>query len=138
MILIFDSMLDSRNRQQAIWSILNNGKYFISKSNGRDLINTRPDIWAKELEELGAGEIFLTSVNREGLRTGVDIKMTEKISSKVKIPVIAHGGAGTLDHIYEVIKKTNINGVAFSSIVHYEACNLFPQKKNKMVDIENT
>lgn len=115
-----------------------NGKYFISKSNGRDLINTRPDIWAKELEELGAGEIFLTSVNREGLRTGFDIKMTEKISSKVKIPVIAHGGAGTLDHIYEVIKKTNINGVSFSSIVHYEACNLFPQKKNKMFDIGNT
>ena len=88
----------------------------------------------KELEELGAGEIFLTSVNRDGLKTGFDIKVTEKVSSKVKIPVIAHGGAGSLEHIYEVIKNTNINGVSFSSIIHYEACNLFPQKKSKIFD----
>jgi imidazole glycerol-phosphate synthase subunit HisF len=115
-----------------------NGKYFISKSNGRDLINIKPDIWAKELEDLGAGEIFLTSVNREGLKAGFDIKITEKVSSKVKIPVIAHGGAGSLKHIYEVIKNTNINGVSFSSIIHYEACNLFPKKKSKIFDIGNT
>ena len=115
-----------------------NGKYYISKSNGRDLINIKPDIWAKELEDLGAGEIFLTSVNREGLKAGFDIKITEKVSSKVKIPVIAHGGAGSLKHIYEVIKNTNINGVSFSSIIHYEACNLFPKKKSKIFDIGNT
>lgn len=114
------------------------GKYFISKSNGRDLVNIRPDSWAKELEDLGAGEIFLTSVNREGLRRGFDIKITEKISSKIKIPVIAHGGAGSLKDIYNVIKNTNINGVSFSSIIHYETCDLFSHKINKISNVGNT
>lgn len=104
-------------------------KYFISKSNGRDLINTSPFDWAKKLEDFGIGEILIISVNKEGLKSGFDIYLTKKISSILKIPVIACGGAGDFDHIYDVIKQTNISGVSMSSILHYN--NILPFKFKK-------
>lgn len=94
--------------------------YFISKSNGRDLIKINPIDWAKKVEEMGSGEIFLTSVNREGLKSGFDIEITKKISENVNIPVIAHGGAGNFMDIYDVIKNTSVSGVSISSLFHYE------------------
>jgi cyclase len=108
-----------------------NEKYFISKSNGRDLIDAHPLDWAKKVENAGAGEILLTSVNHEGLQLGFDVFMARIISNSVKIPVIAHGGAGNFNHIYEVISKTNISGVAIASLFHYDIFNLFKfQNKN--------
>lgn len=94
--------------------------YFISKSNGRDLIKINPIDWAKKVEEMGSGEIFLTSVNKEGLKSGFDIEITKKISENVNIPVIAHGGAGNFMDIYDVIKNTSVSGVSISSLFHYE------------------
>jgi cyclase len=99
--------------------------YYISSSNGRDLIKKSPITWARQLEDLGVGEIFLTSVNKEGLKSGFDIGSIEKISSKLKIPVIAHGGAGNFDDIKKLIKNTNIDGVAISSLLHYPAAPYF-------------
>ena len=107
-------------------------KYYISKSNGRDLVNIDPVIWAKKLEDNGIGEIILTSVNHEGLQEGFDIKLTKKISNIVKIPVIAHGGAGNFGHILNVIKQTKISGVSVSSLLHYDTAKAFPLKKNKI------
>jgi imidazole glycerol-phosphate synthase subunit HisF len=104
-------------------------KYFISTSNGRDIVEKNPIDWAKKIEDLGAGEIFLTSVNNEGLMKGFDVDIIKKISNTVKIPVIAHGGAGNFEHIYDVINKTNISAVSLSGILHYEACNYFKFKK---------
>jgi cyclase len=93
--------------------------YFISKSNGRDLIKMNPVDWAKKVEEMGSGEIFLTSVNKEGLKSGFDIEIIKKISENVSIPVIAHGGAGNFMDIYNVIKSTSISGVSISGLFHY-------------------
>ena len=93
--------------------------YFISKSNGRDLIKINPDDWAKKVEEMGSGEIFLTSVNKEGLKLGFDIEIIKKISENVSIPIIAHGGAGNFMDIYNVIKSTSISGVSISGLFHY-------------------
>jgi cyclase len=93
--------------------------YFISKSNGRDLIKMNPVDWAKKVEEMGSGEIFLTSVNKEGLKSGFDIEIIKKISENVSIPVIAHGGAGNFMDIYNVIKGTSISGVSISGLFHY-------------------
>jgi cyclase len=93
--------------------------YFISKSNGRDLIKLNPVDWAKKVEEMGSGEIFLTSVNKEGLKSGFDIEVIKKISENVSIPVIAHGGAGDFMDIYNVIKNTSISGVSISGLFHY-------------------
>ena len=110
-------------------------KYFISKSNGRDLVNINPFDWAKRLENSGSGEIVLTSVNQEGTKSGFDIKIIDKISKRVKIPIIAHGGAGSFDDIYEVINKTNIKGVAVASLFHY---NNIIKGDLKKINIGNT
>ena len=61
-----------------------NNKYFLTYSNGRDLVNKDPLSWAKKMEDLGAGEIILTSVRHEGLMKGCDLKIPEQVSSKVK------------------------------------------------------
>tara|TARA_B100000795_G_scaffold248514_1_gene215434 strand:- start:2356 stop:3195 length:840 start_codon:yes stop_codon:yes gene_type:complete len=108
------------------------GKYYISKSNGRDLVNIDPVIWAKKLEDSGIGEIVLTSVNFEGLQKGFDIALTKKITNVIKVPVIASGGAGNFKHILDVIKKTNISGVSASSLLHYDTYMIFPFNKNKV------
>ncbi len=107
-------------------------KYFITKSNGRDIIKIHPYDWANYLQDQGAGEIILTSVLNEGLNTGFEINITKKISSKLSIPVIAHGGAGSFEDVYEVISKTNVKGVAIASLFHYSTVGRFKYKKTKI------
>jgi cyclase len=109
-----------------------NNKLFITKSTGRDLVNTSPFEWAKIVEQEGAGEIFLTSVNHEGLKSGFDIKTIKKISKNVSIPVVAHGGAGNINHIIEVVKKTDVTGIALSGLLHYEVASSFQNKRFKI------
>ena len=117
----------SANITIMIQSIRVDAKYNVSKANGRDLANINPVKWAKKVENYGAGEIILTSVNNEGLKKGFDIKLTNAVSESVNIPVIAHGGAGNFKDIYEVISKTKISGVGLASILHYDALNYFPK-----------
>ena len=107
-------------------------KYFICKSNGRDLVKIDPISWAKKVEEFGAGEIIITSVNNEGLKKGFDIPLTKKIVEKVSIPVIAHGGAGNLKQIYDVIRYAKVSGVGLASILHYDAIKFLPKVKTKI------
>ena len=106
--------------------------YVISKSNGRDIKNLDPVSWAKKVEDAGAGEIIITSVNNEGLRKGFDLNITKKISNAVSLPVIAHGGAGSFKHIYEVIKNTNVSGVGIASMLHYDAIKYLPKVKSRI------
>lgn len=108
-------------------------RYFISKSNGRDLVNENPLDWCKKLEDFGAGELFITSVNHEGLKNGFDIPLIKKISKKSFIPIIAHGGAGNFEHIWDVIRQTNISGVSIAGFFHYNYLNNFKIKKNNMI-----
>ena len=116
----------SANIVVMIQAVKNNGRYFVSKANGRDIVNIDPVKWAKLVEKLGAGEIILTSVNNEGLKKGFDINIIRKVSNAVNIPVIAHGGAGNYKDIYDVICKTKISGVGLASILHYSALKIFP------------
>ena len=107
-------------------------KYIISKSNGRDLVSISPTTWVKRLENSGSGEIIFTCVQNEGLKKGFDIKIIEKISKEVSIPVIAHGGAGTFKDVYDVIKQTNISGVSIASLFHYDILPKFKFHKRKI------
>jgi len=75
--------------------------------------------WAKKVEKLGAGEILLTSIDTDGTQTGYDIQLTKIISETVKIPVIASGGAGKLEHLYDVLVKGKADAVLAASIFHY-------------------
>jgi len=76
-------------------------------------------LWAKEMEKLGAGEILLTSMDRDGTKDGYDIGLTRTISESVDIPVIASGGVGTLEHLYEGLALGKASAVLAASIFHY-------------------
>jgi cyclase len=76
-------------------------------------------LWAKKMEALGAGEILLTSMDRDGTKDGYDIELTRTISEQVSIPVIASGGVGTLDHLYEGLALGKASAVLAASIFHY-------------------
>lgn len=78
-----------------------------------------PVTWACEAERLGAGEIFLTSVDNDGMMTGYDIELTKRVAQAVKIPVIACGGAGTPHHCVEVVRDGKADAVAAASIFQY-------------------
>ncbi len=75
--------------------------------------------WAKEAEKLGAGEILLTSMDRDGTKDGYDIELTQAVATAVNIPVIASGGAGNLEHLYEVLTTGSADAVLAASIFHY-------------------
>lgn len=76
--------------------------------------------WAKKVESLGAGEILLTSMDRDGTRDGYDLEMTAAISTGVGIPVIASGGAGNLEHLYQAVEQGRADAVLCASIFHYQ------------------
>src|SRR5439155_26413964 len=79
---------------------------------------------AKRVEELGAGEILLTSVDQEGTRKGFDVTLTRLIAESVKIPVIASGGMGTLNHLTEVLHEGKADAVAMAHVLHYNHFSL--------------
>jgi len=76
--------------------------------------------WAKEAESLGAGEICLNSIDADGTQQGYEMKITPLISENVNIPVIASGGAGNIDHMYDVLTQGKADAALVASIVHYE------------------
>lgn len=76
--------------------------------------------WAKKVEGLGAGEILLTSMDRDGTKDGYDIELTRRISESVNIPVIASGGCGSLEHFYEVLTKGKADAALAASVFHYK------------------
>lgn len=105
----------------AIEAIRNpDGTYLAYTDNGREHTGKEVVAWAKEAEQLGAGEIVITSVDREGTGKGYDIDLTRKISQAVSIPVIAHGGASSPENVAEVIKEGKADAVAIASILHYD------------------
>ena len=81
---------------------------------GRDAVD-----WAKECQDLGAGTILPTSMDADGTQSGYDIEMTRAIAQAVSIPVIASGGAGTLDHLVEVVVQSGVAAVLVASLFHY-------------------
>ena len=97
----------------------NNGKYEVWVDYGREPTRIDAIDWAKKVEDLGVGEILLTSIRDDGMGNGFDIELTHKISSMVSIPVIACGGAGKKNDFVEVIKHGSADAVAAASIFHY-------------------
>jgi len=84
--------------------------------------------WAGEVESLGAGEILLTSMDRDGTKLGFDIELTRAISEAVNIPVIASGGVGTLEHLYEGFVEARADAVLAASIFHYREFTVIDAK----------
>lgn len=96
------------------------GKYLCFVDNGREHTGVEVVEWAKRVVNLGAGEIVITSVDREGTGEGFDIPLVRSVVDSVSVPVVAHGGAGSVEDIKELIQTTNVNGIAVASIFHYQ------------------
>lgn len=107
--------------------VQNQNKVF---SNGGK-IETEKELfsWAKEVENLGAGEILLTSMNTDGTKAGFAIEITKQLSELVNIPVIASGGAGTMQHFEDVFTETKATGALAASIFHFNEIEI-PELKN--------
>jgi cyclase len=95
------------------------GRYLAFVDNGREETGVEVVAWAKKVEELGAGEILITSVDREGTGEGFDIHLIHQVASVVHIPVIAHGGAADLHNIKDAITEGKATALAIASIFHY-------------------
>jgi cyclase len=96
------------------------GRYLAYTDCGRQDTGVEVSAWAQQAQELGAGEIMVTSVDREGTGLGFDIELVAMISNAVSIPVIAHGGMGKLEHIAQVISQGKADAVAIASVLHYD------------------
>ena len=95
------------------------GSYLAYTDNGREYTGLDVLEWAQKVDDLGAGEIIISSVDKEGTADGFDIELTKMISDAVSVPVIAHGGAGSISDIIDVIKIGRADAVSIASILHY-------------------
>jgi cyclase len=103
------------------WEVyVDNGR----EETGKDVLD-----WARELEQLGCGEIFLTSVDHEGMKQGFDKELMKEINEIVSVPVIASGGCGKKEHIGELLNESDISAVALASVLHYNIDSIGNIKK---------
>lgn len=96
------------------------GKYFVYVNDGNHKIEMKPIEWAQKLQDLGVGEILLTSMNNEGTWVGFDLEITRKISDAVSIPVIANGGCGQIEHLKDVLQNGRASAAALGSMLFYQ------------------
>jgi cyclase len=99
-----------------------------TESTGMDIVE-----WSKQVEELGAGEILLTSRDTDGTREGYDLEMTRSVAEAVSIPVTASGGAGRLEHLYQAITEGKASAVLAASIFHFGEISI-PEEKRYLKD----
>ncbi|MEC8462202.1 MAG: imidazole glycerol phosphate synthase subunit HisF [Pseudomonadota bacterium] len=112
--------IDARSTGPNRWEIFTHGG---RESTGIDAID-----WAGKMANLGAGEILLTSMDRDGTRSGFDIELTRALSDSVQIPVIASGGVGTLDHLVEGIRDGHASAVLAASVFHFGEYSIIEAK----------
>jgi len=106
-----------------------NGKCKVFVKGGREETGLDAVEWAKRAESLGAGELLITSMDRDGTKDGYDLKLTKKISESVNIPVIASGGAGSLQSIAKVLKEGKADAALAASIFHYKQYSIIQVKQ---------
>jgi cyclase len=114
-VLAIDAMKETASSQD---------KWLVCTHGGRKPTNIDAVEWAKIGVDMGAGEILLTSWDADGQRAGYDIELTRAISEAVSVPVIASGGAGTLEHLYEALVDGKADAVLAASIFHYRTYSI--------------
>jgi cyclase len=116
-------------RKSGSWEVyINNGR----EPTGRDVV-----AWAQELEQRGAGELLVTSVDQEGTQRGFDIDLYEAVEAAVRIPIVASGGAGSLPDLAQLAARTALQGVAIASLLHYDKFSV-AELKSALLSTANT
>ena len=103
--------IDARRRPEGGWTVYTHG--------GRNATDLEAVAWARRVEELGAGEILLTSMDADGTKEGYDMELVRAVGEAVRIPVIASGGAGTLEHMADVLQNAGADAVLAASVFHF-------------------
>lgn len=114
--------IDGKSRGDGTWEVYTHGG---RNPTGIDVLE-----WASKVESFGAGEIMLTSMDRDGTKLGYDIPLTKAVCDTVSIPVIASGGAGTLEHLVEAIEETGCDAVLIASLFHYNEYSIKEAKEH--------
>ncbi len=112
--------IDAKRKEPDGWEVYTHGG---RKATGIDAVE-----WAKKMEISGCGEILLTSMDRDGTTQGYDLALTRAVAEAVHVPIIASGGVGTLDHLYEGVAVGKADAVLAASIFHYQTYSI-PQAK---------
>jgi imidazole glycerol-phosphate synthase subunit HisF len=113
--------IDARRNQRGGWTVYTHGGRYPTL---RDAVE-----WAREGVERGAGEILLTSMDADGTKNGYDLDLTRAVSDAVSVPVIASGGAGTLEHLVEAVTVGKADAVLAASIFHFGEFTIPETKK---------
>ena len=113
--------IDAKRRAGGGWNIYKNG--------GRIDMGIDAVEWAMKAESLGAGEILLTSMDGDGTKAGYDLELTRQISDNVSVPVIASGGAGTMEHFYEAFTKGKADAALAASLFHFKELEIRDLKR---------
>lgn len=112
--------IDARQTQTGAWEVYIHGG---RTPTGKDVLQ-----WAEEVERLGAGEILLTSMDRDGTKNGYDLELTRAVSRATSLPIIASGGVGTLEHLAEGLTTGEADAVLAASIFHYREYSIAEAK----------
>ncbi|MCA9017032.1 MAG: imidazole glycerol phosphate synthase subunit HisF, partial [Planctomycetaceae bacterium] len=100
------------------------GKWEAFTDNGRERSGLDVHEWVQQAVELGAGEVLLTSIDQEGTRNGFDLELTRSVSEIVSVPVIASGGMGSVQDLFDVVQQGKADAVAMADILHYDRMSL--------------
>jgi cyclase len=103
--------IDAKRNEVGSWSVYTKG--------GREKTEWNAVEWAVEGVSLGAGEIVVNSIDEDGMKNGYDIALLKAITSRVRVPVIASGGAGTMEHFKEAVEKGDVDGILAASVFHF-------------------
>ncbi len=113
------------------------GDYYPFIENAREFVKKKTIDWISEVQDYGIGEIFLSSIDADGTGRGLDINLLDLTIKKINVPLIIHGGAGSIDDIANIIRDYDIDGVSISSLFHYSSLKLLTYE-NKDIAVGNT
>jgi cyclase len=113
--------IDAKKNDEGSWSVYVKG--------GREKTNLDAIEWAVHGVELGAGEIVVNSIDEDGMKKGYDIELLKEITDRVNVPVIASGGAGTMEHFKEAVVKADVDGILAASVFHFGEIHIKDLKK---------